>query len=398
MRVSQRVQQIPASPTLAIDAKAKALIAQGVDVVSFGTGEPDFVTPKPICDAVVRAMEAGQTKYTAVGGTAELKAAIRGYYEPRLGVSYSDAEIIASCGGKHSLYNLFLALLDPGDEVILPAPFWVSYPVQIEMAGGLPVIVHGRPEDDFVPSIEALDAVVTERTRAIIINNPSNPTGAFWDADQLRPIAAWLERHPNIVVISDAIYEALVYDGLAYTELLTLAPSLRDRYVLVSGSSKSFAMTGWRLGYTLAPKELVAAMTNLQSQSTSNPSSIVQAGAAEGLRLGDTLIAPMRDRFAERRDLALSLLQEIPGVSVPRPRGAFYLLPDFSAYLGRTYDGFEVKTDIDLATYLLERARVAVVPGTPFGAPGFLRLSYATSEERITTGIRRIAAALQVSA
>ena len=395
MRVSQRVQQIPASPTLAIDANAKALIAQGVDVVSFGTGEPDFVTPKPICDAVVRAMAAGQTKYTAVGGTAELKADIRGYYEPRLGFAYSDAEIIASCGGKHSLYNLFLALLDPGDEVILPAPFWVSYPVQIAMAGGLPVVVHGRPEDDFVPSIEALDAVVTERTRAIVINNPSNPTGAFWDTDQLRPIAAWLERHPNIVVISDAIYEALVYDGLAYTELLTLAPSLRDRYVLVSGSSKSFAMTGWRLGYTLAPKELVAAMTNLQSQSTSNPSSIVQAGAAEGLRLGDALIAPMRARFAERRDLALSLLREISGVAVPRPRGAFYLLPDFSAYLGRSYDGFEVKTDVDLASYLLDRARVAVVPGTPFGAPGFLRLSYATSEDRITTGIRRIAAALQ---
>ncbi len=396
MRVSQRVQQIPASPTLAIDAKAKGLIAQGVDVVSFGTGEPDFVTPKPICDAVVRAMEAGQTKYTPVGGTTELKAAIRGYYEPRLGVSYSDAEIIASCGGKHSLYNLFLALLDPGDEVILPAPFWVSYPVQIEMAGGVPVVVQGRPEADFVPSIEALDAVVTERTRAIIINNPSNPTGAFWDADQLRPIAAWLERHPNIVVISDAIYEALVYDGLAYTELLTLAPSLRDRYVLVSGSSKSFAMTGWRLGYTLAPKELVAAMTNLQSQSTSNPSSIVQAGAAEGLRLGDAIIAPMRAKFAERRDLALSLLQEIPGVTVPRPRGAFYVLPDFSAYLGRSYGGVEVKTDSDLAAYLLDKARVAVVPGTPFGAPGFLRLSYATSEERITTGIRRIAAALAV--
>lgn len=396
MRISQRVQQIPASPTLAIDAKAKGLIAQGVDVVSFGTGEPDFVTPKPICDAVVRAMEAGQTKYTPVGGTTELKAAIRGYYEPRLGVSYSDAEIIASCGGKHSLYNLFLALLDPGDEVILPAPFWVSYPVQIEMAGGVPVVVQGRPEADFVPSIEALDAVVTERTRAIIINNPSNPTGAFWDADQLRPIAAWLERHPNIVVISDAIYEALVYDGLAYTELLTLAPSLRDRYVLVSGSSKSFAMTGWRLGYTLAPKELVAAMTNLQSQSTSNPSSIVQAGAAEGLRLGDAIIAPMRAKFAERRDLALSLLQEIPGVTVPRPRGAFYVLPDFSAYLGRSYGGVEVKTDSDLAAYLLDKARVAVVPGTPFGAPGFLRLSYATSEERITTGIRRIAAALAV--
>lgn len=395
MRVSQRVQQIPASPTLAIDAKAKALIAQGVDVVSFGTGEPDFVTPKPICDAVVRAMEAGQTKYTPVGGTAELKAAIRSYYEPRLGFAYSDAEIIASCGGKHSLYNLFLSLLDPGDEVILPAPFWVSYPVQIEMAGGVPVIVSGRPEADFVPSIEALDAVVTERTRAIIINNPSNPTGAFWDAEQLRPIAAWLERHPNIVVISDAIYEALVFDGLAYTELLTLAPSLRERYVLVSGSSKSFAMTGWRLGYTLAPKELVAAMTNLQSQSTSNPSSIVQAGAAEGLRQGDTLIAPMRERFAARRDLALSLLAEIPGVTVPRPRGAFYVLPDFSAYIGRSYDGFEVKADSDLASYLLEKARVAVVPGTPFGAPGFLRLSYATSEERITTGIRRIADALK---
>jgi aspartate aminotransferase len=396
IQISNLVRSIPPSPTLAIDTKAKQLAASGVDVVSFGTGEPDFVTPRAICDAAILAMEKGQTKYTAVGGTPELKGAIRAYYHRRLGIEFPDAEIIASSGGKHSLYNLFLSLLNPGDEVILPAPFWVSYPVQIAMAGARAVTVAGDPEHNFMPAIEALEAAVTPKTRAIVINNPSNPTGAFWDRDQLQAIADWLKRHPQIVVISDAIYEALVYDGLEYVELLSLAPELRERYVLVSGSSKSFAMTGWRLGYTLAPANLVAAMTNLQSQSTSNPSSIVQAAAAEGLRRGEELIAPMRARFEKRRDLIVSLLRDIPGVRVPQPRGAFYAFPDVRGLLGRSYGGERIESDEALATLLLDRACVAVVPGTPFGAPGFIRLSYATSEARIEEGIRRIRETLGV--
>jgi aspartate aminotransferase len=394
MKLSARIQSIPDSPTLAIDAKAKALKASGADVVFFSAGEPDFNTPETVIRAAQRALDEGQTKYTPVPGTPALKAAIRDYYKRRTGFEFGDAEIIASCGAKHSLYNLFLALLDPGDEVIIPAPYWVSYPAQVEIAEGNPVIVTGDPANDFVPSIDALEAAVTPRTRAIIINNPSNPTGALWRRPQLEQLAKWLESHPQIVVVSDAIYDELVYDGEEYVELLSLAPSLRDRYFIINGVSKAFAMTGWRLGYAIGPKDAVAAMSRLQSQSTSNPAAVTQAASVEALKQGEAIIAPMREKFAARRNLIASLIRAIPGVSLVEPRGAFYAFPDVSAYIGKKAGDRVITDDVVLAEYLLESVAVAVVPGTPSGAPGYIRLAYGTSEDRIREGIARISKAL----
>jgi aspartate aminotransferase len=391
MRLSSFVKTIPASPTLAIAARAKALRDEGVDVLSFSAGEPDFGTPTPIMDAAKRALDAGATRYTPVGGTPALKRAIREYTERRTGARFEDAEIIASCGAKHTLYNLFLALLDPGDEVLLPVPAWVSYPVQIELTGARAVLVHGNAANQFLPTVQELDAACTERTRAILINNPSNPTGAFWSAEALAPIADWLVSRPDIVIISDAIYDELVYDGQVYVELLRLRPELRDRYVLVNGISKSFAMTGWRLGWACGPAPLVGAMTRLQSQSTSNPTAVTQSAAIEALRLGESLIAPMRSAFQARRDLMFALLAEVPGVTLNRPAGAFYAFPDFSSWIGRrTMDGEVLTDDLKLASWLLDAVQVAVVPGSPFFAPGFLRLSYATDEETIRRGIERL--------
>lgn len=394
MQTSKLVSSIPPSPTLAIDARAKALIASGVDIVSFSAGEPDFGTPSPIVDAAIAGLKAGATRYTPVGGTNAMKGAIRAYIERRTGQSYTDSEIVASCGAKHTLYNLFQALLDPGDEVLIPTPAWVSYAVQIEMTGARAVPVAGDPERSFLPSLSDLEAAVTVRTRAILINNPSNPTGAFWDRAALEGLVGWLRKHPSLVVISDSIYDELVYDGDQCTELLTLAPELRDRYVLINGVSKSFAMTGWRLGYACAPANLVAAMTNLQSQSTSNPTAVTQVAATAALALGEEVIAPMRRAFEARRDLIDALLREIPGVRLVRPRGAFYAMPDFSAYLGTHAGERLIATDLDLAAWLLDEAKVAVVPGTPFFAPGYLRLSYATSEALIREGVGRIARAV----
>lgn len=394
MKLSQQIQNIPGSATLAISARAAQLKADGVDVLSFSAGEPDFSTPEAILDAARAALGEGWTRYTPVGGHPKLKAAIRATYERRLGISFADSEIIASCGAKHSLYNAFIALLDPGDEVIIPTPAWVSYETQVRIAGGEPVLVPGDPAAEFVPSLAALDAAATDRTRAIIINNPTNPTGAFWGREQLETLATWLKAHPDIVVISDSIYSQLVYDGLEFVELLTVAPELRDRYVLIDGVSKAFAMTGWRLGWTLAPAPMVSAMSRLQSQSTSNPTAITQAAAVAALEAGDSVVLPMRKAFEKRRDLIVELLGQIPDVSLVRPRGAFYAFPDLSAYIGRSHGETEIVDDFALAAYLLDNARVAVVPGSPFGAPGYVRLSYASSEDSIREGVSRIREAL----
>lgn len=395
MKLSQRVQTIPDSPTLAIASKAKALLASGVDVISFSAGEPDFATPAPIVEAAREAIgDAKLHKYTPVGGTEALKSAIGRYLERRHDVSFSNAEIIVSCGAKHSLYNAFLAILDPGDEVLVPAPAWVSYPTQIEIAGGVPVLVPTAAEDDFVPTLDALDAAVTDATRAIVINSPSNPSGGFWSRAALGKLATWLDAHPNIVVISDAIYDELVYDGDEATELLSIAPQLRDRYLLINGLSKTFAMTGWRLGYACGPTHVVAAMTRLQSQSTSNPTAIVQHAGVVALDQAETLVPPMRALFEQRRNLMIGLLEGIDGLKVVKPRGAFYVFPDFRGFIGRRAGDVLLADDMVLASWLLDVAKVAVVPGTPFGAPGFARLSYATSDALIEAGVARIAAAL----
>ena len=393
LQIAARLQAIPPSPTLAISNKAKALKDAGIDVVSFGAGEPDFPTPAAVCQAAKAAIDSGKHGYTAVSGIPELKHAIAETYRRDLGIDVTPAEIIASCGAKHTLYNLFLALLNPGDEVIVPSPYWVSYPVQIEMAGGVPVPLPGDPSADFLPTIDALDAAITPRTRAIVLNNPSNPTGMLWGREALENLGDWLLKHPNIAIISDAIYRELCYDG-PYHELLTLRPALRERYILVDGVSKSFAMTGWRLGWAVAPAAFTKAMENLQSQSTSNPTSITQWAAVEALRQGEGMIAPMRERFKARRDLITARLNELPDVSLNTPRGAFYAFPDFSAYIGRAFGNLSFPDDLALTAWLLEEAQVALVPGSSFGAPGYMRLSYATSEALIEKGLDRIQTAL----
>jgi aspartate aminotransferase len=390
LRLSRAVAAIPASPTLSIDAKAKALRAEGIDVLSFGAGEPDMHTPVPIVEAAIAALQAGHHKYTPVSGTPALKKAIADAVERQLGVRWQPSEIIASCGAKHSLYNLWLALLDPGDEVLVPTPAWVSYITQIEMTGARAVEVPGAAADGFVPTIEALEAAYTPRTRALLINNPTNPTGALWDGAAIARLAEWVRSKPGLIVISDAIYDQLVYDQEPYVEMLSVAPDLRDRYVLINGISKAFAMTGWRLGWTLGPAPLIAAMERLQSQSTSNPTAVTQAAAVRALELGEDVIAPMRARFQARRDLIARELATVPGWTLVQPRGAFYAFPDASAWLGRRVGDRVLATDTELAAWLLEAARVAVVPGSAFAAPGYLRLSYAMGEETILEGIRRI--------
>lgn len=392
--IAARIQLVPASQTLAITAKARELKEAGKNVISFSAGEPDFTTPEVVNQAAIRAIQEGQTHYTPVGGTTELKTSIANYYKKRTGFDFSHAEIAVSAGAKHSLYNLFMTIIDDGDEVIIPAPYWVSYPVMVNMAGGVAVEVTGEADNNFVPTVEALEAARTDKTRAIILNNPTNPTGAFWDRSQLEGIAQWLKDHPEIVVISDAIYSELTYDNLEYTELLNIAPELRDRYVIVDGISKAFAMTGWRLGYTLAPKHVIAAMMKIQSQSTSNPCSITQAAAVEALNQGRNVIDPMHKAFEARRNLICDLLDAIPGIKLNRPRGAFYAFPDVSAFFGKSYNGKTINDDNDLAAFLIEEALVAVVPGTAFGAPGFIRMSYADKEENLKEGVRRIAEAL----
>ena len=394
MKLSSQIASIAPSPTLSISAKAKALVRDGIDVVSFSAGEPDFQTPEPIRDAAKAAIDAGQTTYTAVGGTPDLKAAIAAYYDKKIGVTYGSNEIAASCGAKHTLYNLFLALLEPGDEVIIPAPYWVSYPAQVKIAGGVPVAVSGRASDGFLPTVEALEAAVTSKTRAIVINNPTNPTGAFWEQDALTKVANWLDAHPDIAVISDAIYDELVYDDLKYVEILELAPSLAGRYFIVNGISKAFAMTGWRLGYVLGPSQIIKGIETLQSQSTSNPCSVTQAAAISALEQGEDVIAPMRAAFQGRRDLIFDLLTDVPGVDIAKPRGAFYAFPNVASFIGKAYNGDTLADDFAIANYLLDVARVAVVPGSAFGAPGFVRMSYASSEDTIREGVRRMASAL----
>lgn len=392
--LAARIQLVPASQTLAITAKARELKEAGKDVISFSAGEPDFATPSVVGEAAIRAIKEGQTHYTPVGGTTELKASIANYYKKRTGIEFAPAEIAASAGAKHSLYNLIMTIVDDGDEVLIPAPYWVSYPVMVNMAGGKAVAVTGEADNNFVPTVEALEAARTDKTRAIILNNPTNPTGAFWDRSQLEGIAEWLKANPEIVIISDAIYSELTYDNLEYTELLNIAPELRERYIIIDGISKAFAMTGWRLGYTLAPKHVIAAMMKIQSQSTSNPCAITQAAAIEALDQGRNVIDPMHKAFEARRNLVCDLLEAIPGIKLNRPRGAFYAFPDVSAFLGKSFNGKTIETDTDLATYLIEEALVAVVPGTAFGAPGFLRMSYADKEENLKEGVRRMAEAL----
>ena len=391
MQVSSRLDAIKPSATMAVTEKATALRLQGVDLIDFGAGEPDFDTPEPIKAAAAEAMRAGQTKYTPVGGTDALKTAIVTKLKRDNGLTYEKREVLASCGGKHALFLAFQSLFNTGDEVVVPGPYWVSYSDMLLLAGAQPRIVRTREEDGFRLTPEALEAAITPQTRAILLNSPSNPTGVAYDASELGPLLDVVSRH-DLMVVTDDVYEMMVYGGFQLPHVLQLRPELRERTLVVNSVSKTYAMTGWRIGYTAGPAHVIKAMSTLQSQMTSAPSSIAQAAAAEALAGPQDAVPVMMHEFGRRRDFVLERLQAIPGIRVPKPQGAFYVFPNVATYLSR---GNGPKTGDDLATYLIEAAHVAVVGGTDFGYPEHIRISYATSLANLERGLDRIEVALR---
>lgn len=395
MRITDRVRAIKPSATLETTARAIRLRAEGVDLVDLGAGEPDFDTPEHIKRAAIDALARGATKYTAVSGTEELKQAIVSKLRRDNGLEYSTPEIIASAGGKHSLYNAFLALFDVGDEVIVPSPYWTSYPDMLALAGATPVILPAAESRGFKITAEELRRAITPRTRGFVLNSPSNPTGVAYEASELSEIVAVLRESPDVILISDDIYERILYDGRAVPPHAgVLAPELRERLVITNSVSKTYAMTGWRIGYTAAPADLVKAMTTLQGQSTSNPTSMAQAAAATALAGPQECVGEMVREFERRRDYVVARLREIPGVTVVEPDGAFYVFPNVSRYFGRRSANGEIRGGTDLATYLLEEGRVALVGGEAFGSPDHVRISYANSMANLAKAFDRIAESL----
>ena len=388
--IAKRALAIKPSPTLATAAKAKALKAQGYDVVDFGVGEPDFDTPDNVKEAAMRAIRSGFTKYTPASGTDELKEAVVEKLGKDNGLEYERSQIIISCGAKHSLYNIAEALFDPRDEVIIPSPYWVSYPDQVLLNDAKPVIVKTTEKEGFKLSAKKLEKAITKKTKAIILNSPSNPTGLAYDAKTLEEIAAIAVKR-GIYVISDEIYEKLIYDGFRHVSIASLGPEIKNLTIVVNGVSKSHAMTGWRIGYAAGPKDVITAMANIQSQSTSNPTSISQKAAVEALRGPQDFIVTMNVEFDKRRRYMVDRLNKINGVSCLMPVGAFYAFPKISSFFGkRTPNGTTIRNSADLAVYLLEDAKVALVSGDAFGAKDHIRLSYATSMENIVKGMDRI--------
>jgi aspartate aminotransferase len=393
--IAKRALAIKPSPTLATAAKAKAMKAEGYDVVDFGVGEPDFDTPDNVKEAAMRAIRSGFTKYTPASGTDELKDAVVEKLRKDNGLEYERSQIIISCGAKHSLYNIAEALFDPRDEVIIPSPYWVSYPDQVLLNDAKPVIVKTTEKEGFKLSAKKLEKAITKKTKAIILNSPSNPTGLAYDTKTLEEIAAIAVKR-GIYVISDEIYEKLIYDGFRHVSIASLGPEIKNMTIVVNGVSKSHAMTGWRIGYAAGPKDVITAMANIQSQSTSNPASISQKAAVEALRGPQDFIGTMNVEFDKRRRYMVDRLNKMNGVSCLMPVGAFYAFPKISSSFGRlTTNGKTIRNSADLAVYLLEDAKVALVSGDAFGAKDYIRLSYATSMENIVKGMDRIEEALQ---
>ena len=395
MELSARVRNIKPSPTLAITARAAQLKAEGRDIISLGVGEPDFDTPEHIKQAAVAAIARGFTKYTAVGGTPSLKQAVVDKFKRENGLAYGTRQVLVSCGGKQSIYNLVQAVIDPGDEVIIPAPYWVSYPDIVLLAEGRPVYVEAGIEQGFRITPAQLEAAITPRTRLFILNSPSNPSGAVYTKDELAALGAVLRRHPHVLIATDDMYEHILLGDTPFFNILNACPELYDRTVVLNGVSKAYAMTGWRIGYAAGPAEIIAAMENIQSQSTSNPTSISQVAAEAALNGDQSCIRPMVTAFKERHRHVVDGLNAIPGVRCAESGGAFYAFPDMREVIARLHaDGrLATPTDLALTEYLLEHG-VAVVPGSAFGAEGYLRLSFATSMQNLQEAIRRIAASL----
>lgn len=390
LTISEKCRNIHPSVTLAIDARAKQLRAMGLDVIGFGAGEPDFDTPRYIKSAARDALDAGMTKYTPVAGTVELRTEIQQKLLHDNGLDYELADIIVSSGAKQCLFNALSAILDPGDEVLLPSPCWVSYPEMVRMAGGVPVMVKGDEANGFLVDADALRPHVTERTKVLILNSPNNPSGSVCSRALLEGIAA-LAVEKQFYVISDEIYEKLIYDGEAHVSIASLGDEIRAQTIVVNGVSKSYAMTGWRIGYAAGPKAVIRAMTAFQSHSTSNPNSIAQHAAAVALTNGEKFMHDSLVEFDARRRLMHQLISEIPGLSAALPKGAFYMMLNISALIGKSLNGRAIRGSDDFAEMLLESQKVAVVPARAFGDDRYVRLSYATSRDKITLGLARIA-------
>ena len=387
------VTQIAPSPTLAVNAKAKALKAAGEDILNFSVGEPDFDTPLHVCEAGKKAIDDGHTRYTAVPGIQELRDAVVNRFKDDHGWDYSPEQIQVSCGGKHGLYNIFQAVISPGDEVLIPAPYWVSYPPMVQLAGGTPIIVPLDEKDDFDLNPDILADYATDKTKAIMINSPSNPTGSLFSAKALEAIGKMaLER--GWLIITDDIYETITYLDGDLPHILDVDPKLKDQTIILNGVSKSFAMTGWRIGYSAGPEHIIKAMNKIQSQSTSNPCAPAQYAALAALTGPQDFPETMQKAFVPRRDFFVEDLRSIKGVSCVNPNGAFYVFPNFSAYYGKSFQGKIINDSVSLSDYFLDEAKVASVPGIAFGADDFVRFSFATSMEIIQEGMQRIKDAL----
>lgn len=394
IRISTMAGNVQASATLAAAAKAKQLKAAGVKVFDFSLGEPDFPTPPHICDAAVAAMRAGQTKYTAAAGTPELRGAVARWYEKNYGITYTPEQVIVSNGAKHSISTALAAVLNPGDEVVIPAPYWVSYSDLVQMCGAKAVIVPTTLASGFKMSPEQLRAAITPRTRLLMLNSPSNPTGTVYTRAELTKLAEVVLEH-KVAVLSDEIYERLIFGDAQATCFATLLPGLQDLTLTISGASKTYSMTGWRIGWTLGPKPLIAAMGNVQSQQTSSPCSVSQAAAKAALEGEQTCVETMRTEFHARRDLVCARLAKMPGVKVRVPEGAFYAFFDISAWMGKQLAGQPVPDSTAFCRIALESAHVCLVQGSAFGAEGYARMSYACSREELQGGLDRLEALLQ---
>ncbi len=389
--LSRRAQSIKPSPTLAVTARAAELRAAGKDIIGLGAGEPDFDTPEHIKKAAIQALKKGQTKYTAVDGTAELKNAIIDKFKRENNLVYNNKQVSVACGAKHSLYNLFQATLNPGDEVIIPAPYWVSYPDMAKLAGAEPVIIKTTIDEHFKISPEKLRGAISDKTRMVVFNSPSNPSGVSYSEAELAALGEILLQHPDILIVTDDIYEHILWGQEKFVNIVNACPGLYDQTIVVNGVSKAYSMTGWRIGYVGGPEAVIKGMNKIQSQSTSNPASIAQAAAVAALNGDQTYIKESTGIFKERHDFVLKSLQAIDGINCLASEGTFYSFPDMNGLISKL-DG--INNDIELAEFFLEKAEVAMVPGSAFGAPGCMRISFATSMENLEKSMTRIKAVL----
>jgi aspartate aminotransferase len=391
MNLSEKATSINPSPTLAVDAKAKQMKLEGHDIIGFGAGEPDYDTPEYIKKAAISAINEGFTKYTAVGGIIELKNAISRYLQESTGITYNSNEIMVSNGAKHCLYNALFCLINPGDKVLIPSPYWVSFPEMVKLCGGIPVFVPTSSETGFMLKARDIKPYIDSDTKVLIINSPNNPTGSVYGKEDLESIAQLAIDH-DINVVADEIYDKLVYDGEKHNNIVSLNKEMKNRTLVINGVSKTFSMTGWRIGFAAGPENLIKAMTNLQSHSSSNPNSIAQKASLEAVNnpLKDQVITQMVYEFSKRRDYIVERINSIPNISCPLPKGAFYVFVNISKTFSKKIDGMEIKDSISFASLLLEKFKVAVVPGIAFGADEYIRLSYATSIDNIRYGLDRI--------